>query len=97
MLVGLTLASIPASDREDAVSLSLIENRKQLGLEIDLPSGDWIGVETSLVPPVGFGMVHGRFLRLRKAAERLHLAFRRVLDFATIRAHCPNLNVSAVV
>jgi hypothetical protein len=34
MLVGLTLASIPASDREDAVSLSLIENRKQLGLEI---------------------------------------------------------------
>jgi hypothetical protein len=55
-IVGLTLASIP-SDREDAVSLSLIENRKQLGLEIDLPSGDWIGVETSLVPPVGFGMV----------------------------------------
>jgi hypothetical protein len=28
----------------------LIENRKRLDLEIDLPSGDWIGVETSLVP-----------------------------------------------
>ncbi len=97
MLVGLTLAPVPAPDSKNAVSFSLIENREQLGLEIDLPSGDWIGVETSLVPPVGFGMVDGRFLYFGRRRSGLHLAFRRVLDFATIRAHCSNLNVSAVV
>ena len=95
MLVGLTLASIPASDRENSVSLSLIENRKQLGLEIDLPSDDWIGVQTSLVPPVRFGIVHGRFLDFGKRRGGLLFAFRHVLDFATIRSHC--LNVLAVV
>jgi hypothetical protein len=42
-------------------------------------------------------MVHGRFLDFGKRRGGLFFAFRHVLDFATIRAHCPNLNVLAVV
>jgi hypothetical protein len=39
-LIGLTLAPVPASNGEHTVSLGLIENRKQPGLEIDRPSPD---------------------------------------------------------
>jgi hypothetical protein len=39
-LIGLMLAPVPASNGEHTVSLGLIENRKQPGLEIDRPSPD---------------------------------------------------------
>src|SRR6476646_9444800 len=70
MLVGLTLASIPASDRKDAVSLSLIENRKQLGLEIG-PSERRLHRRRDLARPAGpIWDSPWSLPRLRKAAWR---------------------------